>query len=224
MYVNLLQNITPFFIECFYFSNYFDHHKKIAIFFFIRFAPFFGCNAILPVELISFTAYCENQKAVLKWYSTAEIANDYYSKEMSNDGLNWLPLGIIKSKYTAASTAEYVFKDVSVLNNDTYYRLIQTDVNGRSNYLGVVFLENCTKSMLDFMVYPNPTSDIINIDYEGDKNKISSITINNMNDEKVFHSMGYSATIDLSGFSEGIYIFHIQVNEKMIRKKIALRK
>jgi hypothetical protein len=67
-------------------------------------------------------------------------------------------------------------------------------------------LSNAEQSTTHFSVYPNPVSDVLNLDYQG--NKVSLSITNAMGQDCGLNTNTHS--IDVSGLNPGIYLIHIQ--------------
>ncbi|MBY0068281.1 T9SS type A sorting domain-containing protein [Empedobacter falsenii] len=70
-------------------------------------------------------------------------------------------------------------------------------------------------SKVDFEVYPNPTTDIINIKTKG---KLSSSTLYNLNGEVVLKST--DSKINVKNLFKGIYVLRTLIDGKESTKKI----
>ncbi|MBI4946210.1 MAG: T9SS type A sorting domain-containing protein [Bacteroidetes bacterium] len=120
-----------------------------------------GCDAAsflmgqsgLPVELLSFNAVCSEEKVKLQWSTATESNNDYYSIERSIDGVNFSVIGKVKGAGNSSITRQYTFTDPSAADGVSYYRLKQTDYDGKSSVSKTV---SYNKSNCFMSLYPNP--------------------------------------------------------------------
>ena len=124
-----------------------------------------GCTIILPVELFSLTGNCFGIKKTLQWTTASEINNNYFTIEHSKDGLNFEALATIKASGNSDTKInyEYSFDEESVDYN--YYRLTQTDMNGKVGFLKSIYL-NCANKVGSLKLFPNPSNDKINLKFE----------------------------------------------------------
>jgi hypothetical protein len=87
--------------------------------------------------------------------------------ERSSDGRNFSSIGFVATKAAngnSASVLNYSFQDSRPLPGISYFRLKQTDINGRSNYSRVLMLQTAVGSELQFsLVYPNPVESQLNM-------------------------------------------------------------
>jgi hypothetical protein len=86
----------------------------------------------LPIQLLEFTAKYTGEEVNLKWETASEINNDYFSIERSNDGVNFETVATIKGANNSTINKEYSFTDETPLFGTSYYRLKQTDFDGKS--------------------------------------------------------------------------------------------
>ena len=98
------------------------------------------CVFILPVELLSFSGKNEGVQNSLNWKTATEINNDYFEVERSEDGKNWTAIGKINGAGNSSGIRNYDFIDYELPAATTvlYYRLKQTDYNGKYEYFGPI--------------------------------------------------------------------------------------
>lgn len=93
----------------------------------------------LPVELLYFNASASAGKVNINWATASELNNDFFTIEKSNDAASYVHLATIDGAGTTSSTKEY-FSEDDMPNRLTYYRLSQTDLDGKiKHYPSVAF-------------------------------------------------------------------------------------
>jgi len=188
---------------------------------------FIPCNIMLPVELVNFQINKKNNENVnLIWQTASETNNDFFTVERSIDGEKFNPIGIVKSKNANSTTLlDYAFVDKETPNGIVYYRLKQTDIDGKSKYSKIVshnYIQ--TENNIDVNVYPNPSVQKVTIDFNGNKNEIQSICILNVYGEFVYESSYYQSDLIFENLNSGMYILRILLNSKnTIEKKFIVR-
>ncbi|MCU0360619.1 MAG: hypothetical protein MUF75_07870 [Bacteroidia bacterium] len=117
----------------------------------------------LPIELIRFGARAEFGNVWLDWATATEKNNAFFTIQRSRDGENWEALGEVKGAGNSRQIKEYSYVDTSPFYGTSYYRLKQTDFDGRFSLTPIrsVTLEKYKEPELH--VYPNPTKSIIHI-------------------------------------------------------------
>lgn len=115
---------------------------------------FMFINPLLPIELSSFEAVCNNNVLEIEWTSLSEINNDYFTIERSSDAVNYEALGRVNGNGNSNTIINYTWIDDNPLSGTAYYRLKQTDFNGAFEYLGVKSA-TCVQGG-NISIYPNP--------------------------------------------------------------------
>ncbi|MGL5892417.1 MAG: G8 domain-containing protein [Bacteroidia bacterium] len=115
----------------------------------------------LPVELLSFTGQCVEQKVQLEWVTGSETNNARFVIERSTNGLDFTEIGQVAGSGTTSQQHTYTFSDAITGTNTVYYRLRQVDFNGLSRVYQPIAIETVLSETganpLD--VYPNPCTD-----------------------------------------------------------------
>jgi len=90
----------------------------------------------------------------------------------------------------------------------------------QSNDLGI---DDLTSNNANAILYPNPTSDYLNIEF---KSENIYITIYNINGQKVLEisSLSSPANVDLKGLIKGTYIVEIEEGDIKSRNKLIISK
>lgn len=121
-----------------------------------------GTNTTLPITLLSFDATVQQQSVLLKWVTESELNNDYFTIERSTDGQQAEEVGTLPGAGTTQTVQSYSFVDENPLPGTSYYRLRQTDFDGRTeafDWVAVSF-ENgngpLTATPVIEQVFPNP--------------------------------------------------------------------
>ncbi|MBK8621104.1 MAG: T9SS type A sorting domain-containing protein [Saprospiraceae bacterium] len=112
----------------------------------------------LPVSLTSFTATCNSEAIDLYWTTASEVNNHSFTVEKSTDGIHFSPLENIETKGNSPAYQNYLYTDYSPSFNRVYYRLKQTDFDGKFTYSHIINTK-CGDQYLFFSVFPNPTND-----------------------------------------------------------------
>jgi len=119
-----------------------------------------GSSIILPVDFMSFTGRCNNNQVVLNWSTANEMNNNYFTIEKSMNEILWQPIGTVKSAGNSAIRQDYSF--IPDENNEgiSYFRIKQTDLDGKFKYSEVISVTSCGESKKDIEIYPNPTNGV----------------------------------------------------------------
>lgn len=174
----------------------------------------------LPIELISFRADLAGQVVEISWATAAEINNDFFTLELSDNGADWGIIGEEDGAGNSTLRLDYSFIDYNPIPGLSYYRLKQTDYDGQFEYFdpAVVLYEPDNL----FKVFPNPTTDYLKISTSSDLSK-ALINIKNLNGQtKITEipSSAHQATVDISSLSEGVYLLEIVFPESVLSRRI----
>jgi len=172
--------------------------------------PSFSGSA-LPIELLSFEVTKTPDNFVLiEWVTLSEINNDFFTIEKSVNNMDWQIVGVVEGAGNSVVKMNYNFIDIPPQSKTVYYRLKQTDYDGKYSYSPTEAL-NFSDNTLS-VVYPNPTYGILYFDENIELNQpiglfsssgvdyISSVHIRNGTLIK---------TIDLSRIPNGIYFLQL---------------
>jgi hypothetical protein len=110
----------------------------------------------LPVEWLYVQAERLSDKNVwVEWGCASETDNDYFTAERSIDLVHWEEADRVTGKGTILTPTKYHLVDDNDFNGVSYYRIKQTDFNGKFSYSNVVSVNNTGENI--FKLYPNPT-------------------------------------------------------------------
>lgn len=133
----------------------------------------------LPVELLSFDAVYNSGKVNVYWTTATEKNNDYFAIERSKDGITFETFAIIKAAGNSNMMMYYSETDYNPLSDISYYRLKQTDKDGKYSYSQTVAVNYRLKND-DINIYPNPADGFANIDLSALKGKEVLVVVRDM--------------------------------------------
>lgn len=125
--------------------------------------------SILPIELIEFlVSVQDNTKIKLNWATAAEINNDFFTIERSRNGATWEVIATVKGAGNSSERIDYSAYDENPIAGTAYYRLKQTDYDGKYEYFRMVAVnhEKTEEGGCVFKIYPNPCMGRCNINLE----------------------------------------------------------
>ncbi len=97
---------------------------------------------VLPIELLTFYGEKRNNSNELKWITLTEIENDFFTLEKTLDGENYEIIGNVNGAGNSSNSLEYSIHDYNVESSINYYRLKQTDYNGKFKYSDLISIDN----------------------------------------------------------------------------------
>jgi hypothetical protein len=107
-----------------------------------------GAPTTLPVTWIDFAGKLTGSSIILTWKTADEENNKGFTIQRSGNGNLFDSIG-----YKAAGT-QYSFTDLNPLPAQNYYRLMQTDIDGKTSYSRVIRIDREMTNRL--RLYPNP--------------------------------------------------------------------
>lgn len=101
-------------------------------------------GVILPVELKDFNAFCDQNKTMIYFSTASERNNDYFTLEKGDDFGNFKFLAKISGNANSSMLREYFYEDFNMNSHENYYRLSQTDFDGKREILQTIYFDaNC---------------------------------------------------------------------------------
>ncbi|MFW6302652.1 MAG: fibronectin type III domain-containing protein [Bacteroidales bacterium] len=142
-------------------------------------------NTVLPVELTRFEAACYDKNVELRWETASEINNDFFTILRSTDGDKFTPLTTVQGQGNSLQTHEYLFVDENPPAERMYYKLKQTDFDGKSSWSDVVFV-SCAQDMGEFYISPNPFKEQLYIVFDEPTEQQYKVEIRDMLGKTLF--------------------------------------
>lgn len=109
----------------------------------------------LPIELLSFTAQAQLNTVLLNWTTVSEINNNYFTIDRSNNLQQWEEVRQIEGAGNSRQKLNYHMVDDDPYSGTSYYRLSQTDFDGKYKIEGMLAVNISTQSKN--IVFPNPS-------------------------------------------------------------------
>lgn len=159
----------------------------------------------LPIELLTFTAQYNGHSVDINWTTASEVNNDYFTVERSTDASEFLPVGYKKSLVNSSYPVNYMHEDKEPLKGISYYRLRQTDKDGRTSVSKPRQVNISNTSA--FAVYANAASEQLII-HGGMLSKIAKIELLDGIGKVLFvNTISGSAPhiIQTTGLARGVY-------------------
>jgi len=88
----------------------------------------------LPVTWLDFTATRQQKTSLLKWSTASELNSSHFTVERSADGNKFDDLAVIDAAGNSTDIRSYTQTDRNPFTGITYYRIRQTDFDGRYSF------------------------------------------------------------------------------------------
>jgi hypothetical protein len=127
-------------------------------------SPFFingllGTQFVLPIDLMSFIYKCNNSSIQLNWVTLTEANNNYFTLLASTNAKEWLEIGNVNGAGNSNEIKEYSYSVPSSFSNYNYFKLKQTDFDGKYTYSKIIVADCKENNSHSF--FPNPADDEI---------------------------------------------------------------
>ncbi len=167
-------------------------------------------EAILPVDLISFTAEVSSFVNTIQWKTAWESDVEKYILERADfgDAESFTAIAEIYSKGDTEFGHEYSFTDRSA-SDYSYYRLKSMDYSGEFSFSEIVTLQR--ETMDEPIVFPTATSELLHVRLPGLPQDASYQIIDATGQRLQGNQLkGFLTTLDISKLNAGIYQIQIR--------------
>ncbi len=191
----------------------------------------------LPIELISFNFSVEGKDIELTWETASEVNNDYFTVERSQDAVNFEPVGRVDGKGNYNGLSKYTLTDFNPLTGVSYYRLKQTDFDGKYSYSDIISVNYVTSTPFDgpsMKLFPNPTTrgSDVKMELSGlSPNKEILVVVTNVLGQQMYSKVIVSDTngnilyaVDpYNQLPSGTYVVVATSDDKLLTKRLVIQ-
>jgi hypothetical protein len=180
-----------------------------------------GGIVVLPITLSNFSGKAlNNGYNQINWTTSSEINNDYFELEKSDNGEDFEIVNTQNGAGNSNSTLHYLDYD-KPKKEITYYRLKQTDFDGKYSYSDIIAVTNSNK---EFKIYPNPSNDgYVYIDNLENVHQIKVLNAKGQVLNQYTSISSNSLKINLSEFKSGLYYIVINTSNRVVTEKILIK-
>lgn len=165
-------------------------------------------TAVVPVTLTQFTAKPGSGGVLLNWQTQQELNNAFFGIEHSTDGLSYTNIGRVNGAGTVSTPKTYQFLHSDVAPGRHFYRLAQTDNDGKVSYSTVVQVV-VRKTDAALVISPNPAVSSIKLgDSPYPANTLYTIT--NATGGTVLQGKLQGNSIHIAALAAGTYLIKLQ--------------
>ncbi|HUH75184.1 MAG TPA: T9SS type A sorting domain-containing protein [Chitinophagales bacterium] len=181
--------------------------------------------SVLPVELVRFEGSLNQCNTELLWETASELNNDYFSVQKSTNGTDWDEIAQVKGNGNSTSPKSYRYTDEDLNASLAYYRLVQTDYDGKNEMSKVITVDGQGCSRTGFKLYPNPTHDFINIELDNIKESYKYVIYSALGD--IVKASDFSNSVHkiaVGDLPSGSYLINLVSDTKQISKIFIVQK
>ena len=186
---------------------------------FISFSEFGGGGSgggPLPIVLTYWDVEIIGESASLIWTVESQVNNDYYTIHKSLDCENWEEVARIPGDGTSNQQMRYQIFDETPYVGQSYYRLMQTDYDGKTekfNIIGIFWDKPIVLS-----INPNPVEEVLTLYLSETLRGVTHVTIFNTKGQKIY-SKGFIGNwkvieLDVAEYQKGYYLLDVDHNHR----------
>lgn len=175
----------------------------------------YNTSCPLPIELMHFSGQCVDNLKTFNWSTATEHNNEFFTIEHSRYGTEFDAILSIEGAGNSTSQINYSSNFIEEDESFIYYRLKQTDTDGESTYSDVVHI-NCSRKVTNLVsVSPNPSTNLITIDFGSTIREIvHKISVKDMSgkvilEKDVLTVKNGNIVLDIGSFKNGNYFLHL---------------
>ncbi|HEY0060169.1 MAG TPA: T9SS type A sorting domain-containing protein, partial [Flavisolibacter sp.] len=167
----------------------------------------------LPVTLTDLKATAQNNTAVVTWSTSSESNNGFFTVERSLDGVNFTAIGKVPG---VNRPNQYQFIDAKPVSGDNFYRLSQTDQDGRVTYFQVLKLSFGSIPNNELSLRPSPAVLRIEISFQHSENGPITFALSSASGAVVKRwtaqkgTSVYRENVSLDGLQAGTYFLQVR--------------
>ncbi len=180
-------------------------------------------NLALPVTLTDFNGKLIDDKVELNWSTATEINNKGFDIQRSADGVGFSSIRFVTGSDNSTTGKAYSFTDLKLLPGTNYYRLKQTDKDGRVTYSKILLFKS---DKVKWAIYPNPTATSVNLTFNlNSKTNVSAQLLSV--DGKVLQTMDKGILgagihkLSVTPAAKGAYLIRLTIGNETTNKKIS---
>lgn len=167
------------------------------------------------IDLLSFTGEVLEEGNLLIWVTASEDRNDYFTLQRSKDGEVFIDIAELEGRELSNTALSYDHLDEDAPVGISYYRLLETNMDGETTVASRVIALNREGGM-DITIVPVPSSDDINVSFDVSNRaeevsiRIYDVTGKLVALQPVDVTEGLnSLTIDIRQYAAGTYLLTI---------------
>lgn len=203
-----------------YYYSIFEYNGVTApVYNFAAAQGFASAGASLPISLLYFKAKEENGDVLLSWATAQESNNKFFTIEKSTNGGSFAVVKELPGAINSDRKIEYNYTDVKGATGKAWYRLKQTDLDGRYTYSDAVLVNPATASG-KISLSPNPAQSQVRIVWPGTAKDavLVAYTANGIAVKQ--EKLVAGRAIDCAGWKPGTYYITILVDGKQYQSTL----
>lgn len=186
-------------------------------------------RATLPVELKNFTARLVNGKVQLRWVTTSETNHKSFTIERAGANQQFSVLATLPATGNSGADKEYTYMDEHPLSQLSYYRLLQTDLDGAEKRFEIKKIMNNNQHKKLVTITTNPFRATFTAFIDVDKVQLVTVLISDaqgrtlVRQQQQYAEGSTEMSVPTIHLAKGIYYFtitgdHFSETHKIIKQ------
>lgn len=170
----------------------------------------------LPVTFESVRIECSGDLPEVLWTTSEEINAGFFEIQNSADGVSWSVVGSVEAAGNSAQLKHYMYTDNTGLAKGRYFRILEHDMNGKTQRSRIVRSTCGGTGKSDLFVSPNPVKDELNFKIGEGGPGVKKISIFNADGHSTLKEglfLQNSGSITVSEIERGLYILQVEDTE-----------
>ena len=176
----------------------------------------------LAVNWFSFNGTATSNGNQLKWATSSELNNNFFTIEKSSDGLNFSPIGVVNGAGNSNSLLHYSFFDEVNSSSSliSYYRIKQTDYDQADSYSETISLIKENSIGENNQVWYSSNDQMIHLQLNLLQEHITHVKVYNLSGQLISTEQ-FSTTeglnqlsMDASAFTSGLLMVNLDNENK----------
>jgi hypothetical protein len=188
-----------------------------------KFTP--SCCPVLPVILTDFSCAAAPKGTMIYWSTASEINNRFYTLQRSLDGITFTTINQQPGAGNSDGAKNYTFLDTNTIAGVNYYRLQQTDFDGKTTDFNIIA---CSSGKLTAgNMFPNPATESFTVTV-GPADQVQTLAMYDLVGRCV-HTEQYEACSSFKNHVvnvpnlKGVFFVEITGGEQSVVRKIVLK-
>ena len=161
----------------------------------------------LPVQLTHFSGKETPQGAQLNWTTASELNNKGFEIERSSNSERWTNIDFVLGNGTVNTAVQYDFVDKTPARGINYYRLKQVDFDGAFEYSDIIALD-FEGDKGGISIYPNPVGTVLNVSMSETLEDVQ-VQLYDVSGKILWSQKGIVNQIAFDSYAPGVYYLEV---------------
>lgn len=182
----------------------------------------FNVACPLGISLKDFNVVRAGKDVLVKWETSNEYNNDFFTIERMTDNKNWEIIGTVKGSQNSVEDIVYKFYDKTPHKRGiSYYRLKQTDFDGEYFYFDPKAIDFSND---EIRIFPQPATNELIIEWNGFNGEVFMYSLLGEKISLPVTKEGISYILNTSHVSPGVYSIVLSIDGEILStQKVVIR-